>query len=98
MNSPQQQRNVRVRWRLIGGHKTLRAEGFRRSGASRPILAVVQLQHEFTQKQHAGGRVLRLFRGSSGSWAAAVGHDPLYHWPGDVEKFHAAIMCALRPV
>jgi hypothetical protein len=56
------------------------------------VLAVEQLQHEWAQEQRAGRRVLRLFRGSSGSCATAVGHDPLYHRPGDVEKFGAPIV------
>ena len=63
------------------GRKTLAQQGFRDQGPVRcmAVLAIEQFQHEWAQEHRAGGGVLRLFRGSSGSCAAAIGHDLLYH-------------------
>jgi hypothetical protein len=89
MQLPQQRHAARVRWRLIESVKRFAQQGFGDQGpvGCMAVLAVEQLQHEGAQEQHAGGCVLRLFRRSSGSCAAAKGHDPLYHRPGGLEKF-----------
>jgi len=79
MNPPQQQRSARVRWRLIKGIKRFAQQGFRDQGpvGRLAVFTVEQAQHELTHIQRAGGGVLRLFRGSSGFCATAIGHDPL---------------------